>query len=983
MGEWIDTHTRECCFNRTYDKATESCCEGLEVYKPSIQTCCADYSYLPSFVKHKVVAGRGECCKLTDVYDPDTQVCCGDGDQGVVQSRYDGLNEKTCCGLKTYNNDNEMCCNKEVVAYEAGQECCGIVAYSPDTELCCDNKRLSKENGMTDCCRNISYNRETHQCFTSTPQGVYDKHVAICYNTAYNSYKDGCCIVDIEKKRYGRIAQGIPEKNAVKKCCGLDSYLDNTHICCNDHLYERSSPDVRCCDHGEEIYNTVTDLCCSGKRHVKWANDTECCGENTYNSSTHICCDNNMVISRVNGDQCCGDSLYWLATDTCCMGYGYGNQGIFQTNIYPNQIGKCCGYQIYNDSLSICDNDNIYKKNHSNDDSVCHQYNVERTVMTYDSNEKKCTDGAVTLIRHDNNRLVCAGEIYDHFNEYNQERHCCEGGSTQAYFPDIQSCCGGSVFPIPLVYSKCCGTTAYDNRTQICAGSQVCDKIDNQTIPKSCGGHCYNPNHQSCCFGELIGPGQTCCKNGVYQTPGTPLGSKDCCNSVGYNAETEICCGGSKLYAKNSTDLICCGEHLKNMNDDMTVCCDGKLLSTEHNRTLCTGQVSHNSTETVCEGIRYPVHDGVCCGEYILNTEQEVCCENNRYPKEKDMECCGTILFNSTEDSCCKTSSEFIYKKSQPSMCCDVENYDNTKGTCCGGIWYTDVLAGECCGPRIIRNPSEETCCGGRIHTRDILYNFPQICCSGVMKYAQHGDHSICCEGNVIDSSQTSCCNGELMIKERQRCCGGTIQNLAHGNEQCCNDRPYNSRLDACCDNSIINLSNATCVVETSTIVATETTDVPEINNAETSQTSELSNDIAIIVQPCASNETHGCCSGLPFNKSERGCCDGTIYLTTESTCCGSSVCDLSKGTECCEERNYNPDEQICCLGKLRKNKKHTACCRSRTFNYTSQFCCKGVPIPLNKLTPKWSEHCCPAGQAISNLTRTCKEPAHSAPIVP
>ncbi|XP_033126197.1 galaxin-like, partial [Anneissia japonica] len=108
------------------------------------------------------------------------------------------------------------------------------------------------------------------------------------------------------------------------------------------------------------------------------------------------------------------------------------------------------------------------------------------------------------------------------------------------------------IYKISESHSRCCGSVAYDNQTEVCKNNEVRDRHEWEMKPNKCGPLYYNPTNQSCCLNELIGPGQTCCENGVYATPGTPLNEGGCCNSEGFNQDTHICCS-AKLYLKTST----------------------------------------------------------------------------------------------------------------------------------------------------------------------------------------------------------------------------------------------------------------------------------------------------------------------------------------------------------------------------------------------------------------------------------------------
>ena len=70
--------------------------------------------------------------------------------------------------------------------------------------------------------------------------------------------------------------------------------------------------------------------------------------------------------------------------------------------------------------------------------------------------------------------------------------------------------------------------------TEICGSS----KADSGYYP-------YNPTKHDCCGDMLIGPGETCCNDERFQTPGTGVGEGQCCDGDGFNPNTHTCCGGN------------------------------------------------------------------------------------------------------------------------------------------------------------------------------------------------------------------------------------------------------------------------------------------------------------------------------------------------------------------------------------------------------------------------------------------------------
>ncbi|XP_033125962.1 uncharacterized protein LOC117123971 [Anneissia japonica] len=815
-------------------------------------------------------------------------------------------------------------------------ECCGSShLYDPKTQLCCKETTRVK-----------IHNVSRHDVNESSCCGL---------NT-YNTSGEVCCNKVVNPKESG------------KQCCGKGLYIPDDELCCRNERVSKEGGLTTCCNN--RGFDNNKQICYKYRIYDKF--DMPCEKPDVlrytavpYNTYRDSCCEGEItqgIPQKIQARGCCGNKSYLENTHMCCSSnnqYGSNPNNILHERSAPGL--RCCGEGTYNVESELCCSDTPQPKG-SNDTACC-------GTRSYNSNTEICCRGTVLS--------KTLGDA------------CC---GIEAYNSLMDTCCVNNYGETEMYSNKrglCCGTLIYNPTEHICFS----DYTGFELVPKIEEDHddvCYSWQMPPVTFNSTIQVNKDLC---VYATPGTPLNEGDCCNSEGFNPDTHICCS-AKLYLKTSTDMVCCGTDIMDENDTTKICCDKSLQSTEHQRTMCTGQTSHNSSETVCNGVRHPVANGTCCGKQILNISSEICCgnrpqdkhnstqyccENVRYTNETEgMQCCGPVLINPTTDRCCQ--SKFIYSKENASMCCDPNNYDRTSGTCCQGIMYPGIDGGECCGQRIVRDPESETCCGGVFVDLIEMYRsgffYPQICCGGVMKHAKH-DQSVCCGGNVINGDDTGCCNGRLMIKERQICCGGEVQNLAHTNEKCCDNKPYDNRLQGCCDTILYNISDSSCYNETVTINTNSTNDVADNNTTADyqplTQVSPSPVDIGVR-ELCVEDESLGCCSGLRYTKSQQGCCNGTIYQQSESTCCGTRVCHLAKGTECCDSTNYNPEEKICCHGKLHKKTPNAACCKTKVFDLRKEFCCKGVPIPSKRLTPKWSEHCCPSGQGISKLNGTCKE---------
>ena len=57
------------------------------------------------------------------------------------------------------------------------------------------------------------------------------------------------------------------------------------------------------------------------------------------------------------------------------------------------------------------------------------------------------------------------------------------------------------------------------------------------------------------------------------------------------------------------------------------MCCGDRLHSTADGRILCTDGVAHSPRETVCDGVRYDVADGHCCGKRLMDEDSDICCQ--------------------------------------------------------------------------------------------------------------------------------------------------------------------------------------------------------------------------------------------------------------------------------------------------------------------------------------------------------------------
>ncbi|KAM8904398.1 uncharacterized protein AB9W97_008065 [Spinachia spinachia] len=105
-------------------------------------------------------------------FNPEEATCCKVQDGSTVTAFLtQGLSQKVsdCCGLKAYNELNEICCGATILIKPGPiAECCGKEAFSSDTQLCCgpsdDKKILQRESKDHLCCGHNQFHPKKECC---------------------------------------------------------------------------------------------------------------------------------------------------------------------------------------------------------------------------------------------------------------------------------------------------------------------------------------------------------------------------------------------------------------------------------------------------------------------------------------------------------------------------------------------------------------------------------------------------------------------------------------------------------------------------------------------------------------------------------------------------------------------------------------------------------------------------------------------------
>ncbi|XP_051580979.1 galaxin-like isoform X2 [Myxocyprinus asiaticus] len=188
------------CGSKAYNPQKEVCCSGNLYRKSSVLTkCCGEHVYSLSDKKviccngilHSNLPERSECVGGV-VYTPGKTAC-----QLFVRPR---LGEH-CCGEKTFNLNEHICCNGYRHARLNGNFCCGSEAYDPYNQFlrCCSGHlyNITHLGGKAECCGTLLLEDNTNQtCCSSTSHNmIYEtqpKHLC-CGHYYYNTSLWSCC----------------------------------------------------------------------------------------------------------------------------------------------------------------------------------------------------------------------------------------------------------------------------------------------------------------------------------------------------------------------------------------------------------------------------------------------------------------------------------------------------------------------------------------------------------------------------------------------------------------------------------------------------------------------------------------------------------------------------------------------------------------------------------------------------------------------
>ncbi|XP_038047526.1 uncharacterized protein LOC119721521 [Patiria miniata] len=380
-------------------------------------------------------------------------------------------------------------------------------------------------------------------------------------------------------------------------------------------------------------------------------------------------------------------------------------------------------------------------------------------------------------------------------------------------------------------------------------------------------------------------------------------------------------------------DTECCGPRPHELTDDTQICCKDRLHPTAGGRTLCTDGIVHSPMETVCDGVRYDVANGQCCGKVIMD-DTKICCQGFIYSKEdhgteccgkvaydpsalplplccdgtlhldaSDLQCCGNQVINSTERECCGVEGHrFAFLRSSGQTCCGLTagDYDSSQHTCCQGLLHKFLPNGECCGNAVVRDTSKEVCCGGLIQRK------------------QYKEDTLCCNGHILDSRRFTCC-GNVTLQRRSRlpyrCCNGIIFNrqsqLCEAGEVRAKDSEETTAVEET-TNARRMFARQTEHAQRFTRDATDTADYDiQLTTEAEGQTAHVQERMMPWL-PGATDATPVACDGLSYDIQVQGCCQGVLYRLANETCMNGSVLGL-----CDSQSVYNPLTHGCCGGQV------------------------------------------------------------------
>ncbi|XP_054867835.1 galaxin isoform X2 [Amphiprion ocellaris] len=348
---------RKTCHGIAYDSCVAVCC-GNQLHVGAGLSCCGDQPFNPA---------TASCCNTTH----------GHFKAQVTQGL--SANVSRCCGLKAYDELNEICCGSTIVGRPAAAaECCGKEAYDVETELCCGGTIQVKNsadhlccsdsqfNFRTECCRwnddgshEISSKPKNSQCDPATSGVQYQKPELQPHCTEPNTHRCGSLCYDPNKRRCCERKEIKPQWNPAsgQHDAAFSVYDPDTHVCCDGHVKPgmdqfHGSPGQHCC--GTEVYQPRDEICCDGHRYPKEEN-LHCCGIKAYNikDPKMKCCAGtlyNVAHLRNRGDvTCCGSILRNPQEQkVCCSSKD-------NAVLYSGKTGfGCCGHLYFNLSLWSC-----------------------------------------------------------------------------------------------------------------------------------------------------------------------------------------------------------------------------------------------------------------------------------------------------------------------------------------------------------------------------------------------------------------------------------------------------------------------------------------------------------------------------------------------------------------------------------------------------------------------------------------------------
>ncbi|XP_052008635.1 galaxin isoform X2 [Xyrauchen texanus] len=219
------------CGSKAYNPQKKVCCSGNLFKKSSVITkCCGEHVYSVSEKNvmccngnlHRDLPEQSECVGGV-VYTPGRTVC-----KLFVRPR---LGEH-CCGEKTFNLNEHICCNGHRHSRLNGNFCCGSEAYDPYNQFqmrCCSGHlyNITHLGGKAECCGTLLLEDNTNQ--------------TCCSSTSHDM------IYEIQPKHL---------------CCGHDYYNTSLWSCCAGHLKPTPKTNISLTEHRlKPLMELIPDIC--------------------------------------------------------------------------------------------------------------------------------------------------------------------------------------------------------------------------------------------------------------------------------------------------------------------------------------------------------------------------------------------------------------------------------------------------------------------------------------------------------------------------------------------------------------------------------------------------------------------------------------------------------------------------------------------------------------------------------------------------